>query len=61
MSILAGPVTSPLHAVELGLAKHPAFSGAGHRGQTGTGPAPAGALDGLTPDGHTVPVSRRAE
>jgi hypothetical protein len=29
MSLLSAPVTSPLHAVELGLAKHPAFAAHG--------------------------------
>jgi hypothetical protein len=27
MSLLSAPITSPLHAVELGLAQHPAFAG----------------------------------
>jgi hypothetical protein len=29
MSLLSAPVTSPLHAVELGLAKHPAVAAHG--------------------------------
>lgn len=41
MSLLAAPITSPLHAVELGLAKHPAFAGHHQAHVTGAG-APAG-------------------
>jgi hypothetical protein len=41
MSLLSAPITSPLHAVELGLAKHPAFAGH-HPAQAHGAGAPAG-------------------
>lgn len=61
MSLLSAPVTSPLHAVELGLAKHPAF--AGHRTHNDGSTVvtryvaePAGV--GVVHNAHDVPVHR---
>lgn len=66
MSILSAPVTLPLHAVELGLAKHPAFAGHHHDNPAVAG-APAGPrhvgvqdiVNGNTAPVHTVPASYR--